>query len=93
MIFPQLPKRYVANDPIGPQAPLREIAATVEKPEVDIEAWWIKHGLATDPAAGLYRSSNEPIDYWSKDALEFYALCTAIVCWIAYWYGVHRGLW
>lgn len=103
MIFPELPKRnpwltHCMHNTLETvhiqKTPLRGNENTKELSKKDIEAWWIKHGLATDPAAiPTHRSRNEPIDYWAKDAVEFYALCTGIVCWIVYWFGVHHGVW
>ncbi len=75
------------------ETPLRGVEEATGSSSITIEGWWIKHGLATDPAAGLKISSTEPIDWWAKDAWEFYALCLAMIGWIAYWYGVHLGAW
>lgn len=100
MIFPELPKRstwlYTATDNTAHsvETPLRGLEETVQPSKITVEEWWIKHGLATDPAAGLRHSTTkEPINWWAKDAIEFYALCIGMVCWIVFWYGTHRGLW
>lgn len=99
MIFPELPKRstwlYTATDNTAHsvETPLRESTEPTGSSRITVEEWWIKHGLATDPAAAPLRSRQEPIDWLARDALEFYALCTGMVCWIVYWYGTHRGLW
>lgn len=103
MIFPDLPKHYtwqqyskelVLDTVTTVKTPLHGVEETAGPSRISVEEWWIAHGLATDPAAiPTHRSRNEPIDYWAKDALEFYALCLGIVCWIVYWYGVHHGAW
>jgi hypothetical protein len=93
MIFPHVPRQYTWQLEAQPKTPLH----SVQEPEtVDIELWFEQHGLPskrTDPAAGVYTSSREPIDYWAKDAVEFYALCVLIVCWTMYWWGTHHGVW
>ena len=102
MIFPDLPKHYTwmqhapeltQNRTPTVETPLRSLEDVTGQSKITVEEWWIKHGLATDPAAGSSRNTEESIDWWAKDALEFYALCTAMVCWCVYWYGVHRGVW
>jgi hypothetical protein len=105
MIFPDLPKHYswmqtapeLLQNRTGihtlTETPLRGLEDVAGQSKITVEEWWIKHGLATDPAAVSRHSEGEPINWWAKDALEFYALCVTMVCWIVYWYGVHRGLW
>lgn len=76
------------------KTPLRESAEPTGPSRITVEEWWIKHGLAQDPAASSARSwENSKIDWWAKDAVEFYALCAGMICWIVYWYGVHTGAW
>lgn len=75
------------------KTPLRGVEEVAGSSRISVEEWWIKHGLATDPAAAPMRSRQEPVDFGSKDAWEFYLLCVFMVCWIVYWYGTHRGLW
>lgn len=105
MIFPDLPKHYswmqtapeLLQNRTGmhelAETPLRGLEETTGSSRITVEEWWIKHGLATDPAAAPSRSAQEPVDFWSKDAWEFYLLCAAMICWIVYWYGIHRGVW
>ena len=108
MIFPDLPKHYTwmqhAPELAQNRTPAVEHTETNAGPctaktplrgpgKITVEEWWIKHGLAEDPAAGPRRMRTESIDYCSRDALEFYALCIGMVCWIVYWYGVHLGAW
>lgn len=103
MIFPHLPKHYewmmrapelhTTTEHIV-ETPLREPAEPTGPSRITVEEWWIKHGLATDPAASSAQSKDSAaIDWTGKDAWEFYALCIAMICWIAFWYGTHRGLW
>lgn len=75
------------------KTPLHNYTELREPGRITVEEWWIKHGLATDPAAAPRRNTEEPIDWLAKDALEFYALCLGILCWIVYWYGLHHGAW
>lgn len=99
MIFPQLPRRIVyeptVRDPVSKvdnirsvdsvQAPLRPLTA---------DHGFEQQGHSTGPAAGSSRNYKEdPIDWFARDAIEFYALCTVMTVWIVYWYGVHRGAW
>ena len=99
MIFPQLPRRIVyeptVRDPVSKvdsvrkihsiQAPLRPLTA---------DHGFEQQGYSTGPAAGfLKKSSHEPIDWSSRDSVEFYAICAALVVWMGYWNGLHRGLW
>lgn len=96
MIFPELPKKHAWQQPIAAstvETPLRGVEDDTGQSRITVEEWWIKHGLATDPAAAPSRNPEEPIDWLARDALEFYALCVTMVCWIAYWYGVHLGAW
>ncbi len=95
MIFPELPKRYnLTLKPPSVQTPLRGIEVQEEPAKITVEEWYIKHGLAGDPAAGKYTPrTKEPIDWFARDAGEFYLLCAAMTVWIVYWYGSHRGWW
>lgn len=102
MIFPDLPKRinfeqantYEAHEALMTvETPLRGVEQATTSSGITVQEWWIKHGLATDPAAMSSRNPEEPIDYWAADAWEFYALCTAMLCWIVYWWGLHHGAW
>ena len=97
MIFPQLPKRVNYTNTVTTahdKTPLHIIQTTLESSEpvaITVQEWWIRHGLATDPAALNY--SKEPIDWSSRESWEFYMIVCAFVCWTAYWLGVHRGAW
>ncbi len=95
MIFPELPKRYnLTLKPYSVQTPLHSIEVQEEPVKVNVEAWFIKHGLATDPAAGKYTPrTKEPINWLARDAGEFYLLCTVYAVWLAYWLGIHRSWW
>jgi hypothetical protein len=100
MIFPELPRRQqyeqqqVHSTADSIKTPLRSVEDTAGSSRITVEEWWIKHGLATDPAAALSRNYKEdPIDWLARDAIEFYALCTSMIVWIAYWLGIHRGWW
>jgi hypothetical protein len=102
MIFPHLPKHYewIMRAPElqvttidYAETPLHDPTEPTGSSRITVEEWWIKHGLARDPAAAPLRSRQEPIDWLARDALEFYALCLGILCWIVYWYGVHHGAW
>lgn len=78
---------------IEAKAPLHSQEQTTS---IDIEAWFEQHGLPSkriDPAAQVHSAGGKPIDWLAKDALEFYALSVAMICWTVYWYGVHRGAW
>lgn len=102
MIFPEIPKRHlwityspelVAEHTTQAKTPLQPVEQTKT---VDIEQWFKDHGLPStrvDPAALSKHSGGEPIDWWGRDAVEFYALCIMMVVWIVYWYGVHHGAW
>lgn len=106
MIFPHLPKHYtwmqtapeLLQNRTGihtlVETPLHESTEPTGPSRITVEEWWIKHGLATDPAASSAQSKDSAaIDWTGKDAWEFYALCIAMICWIAFWYGTHRGMW
>ncbi len=94
MIFPELPRRYHVSTLNIVKTPLHEVEEIVVPQAVNVDEWFRQHGLATDPAAGSYTPrSKEPINWFARDAWEFYALCTAMTVWIVYWYGIHRGLW
>ena len=99
MIFPDLPKRIdwtradhiEAVEAYRAKTPLQGIEEPVPQSRITVEEWYIKHGLATDPAA--LNRSKEPIDWSSRESWEFYMIVCAFVCWVAYWLGVHRGAW
>ena len=94
MIFPQLPKRVNYTNTVttaSDKTPLQVIHTSSEPVAITVQEWWVKHGLATDPAALNY--SKEPIDWFSRESWEFYMIVCAFVCWTAYWLGVHRGAW
>jgi len=99
MIFPELPKRYqwIQHSPelanTHTQTPLHMIEEPTGPSRITVEEWWIQHGLAQDPAALPKRSPGEKIDWLAKDAWEFYFLIISMIAWIAYWYGVHMGVW
>jgi hypothetical protein len=95
MIFPELPKRYrTVLEPYSVQTPLHSIEVQEEPVKVDVEAWFIKQGLAGDPAASPSRiDRNQQINWLSWDAGEFYLLCTVYAVWLAYWLGIHRSWW
>jgi hypothetical protein len=87
MIFPDRPKRIDftrASTDDTVQTPLRCLAETVELNGVSAENWL---GLAKDPAA------IDPIDWFARDAWEFYLLCVCMIAWCVYWVGVDRGAW
>lgn len=76
------------------KTPLREVEETARTGTVDVEQWFIKHGLATDPAAGSYAArTNEPLDWFARDAWELYGLITVFAVWLSFWLGIHRGWW
>ena len=99
MIFPELPKRLRFELPTREhstntvQTPLHGVEDVTAQSRIDREQWWRDHGLSTDPAAAPLRSREEPIDWLARDAIEFYLLCTGMLAWCVYWYGVHRGVW
>lgn len=94
MIFPELPRRTEFYSRTIVKTPLHKIEPVVSQPKIDVDEWFRTHGLATDPAAVPYiPRSNEPINWWARDALELYALITVYAVWLAYWLGVHREWW
>ncbi len=107
MIFPELVRRqqywqqqqadqvyHTANSVNSVKTPLRGVEETARTGTVDVEQWFRDHGLAADPAAGMYtRPSNEPIDWFARDAWELYGLITVFAVWLAFWLGIHRGWW
>jgi hypothetical protein len=90
MIFPDLPKRpeFWNPPPIEPPAIVQE----AQPKKINAEEWWIAHGLAPESQQTVSLRSG-PIDWFGRDAWEFYFLCAGMIAWIAYWYGVHRGAW
>ena len=107
MIFPELVRRqqywqqqpadqvyHTANSVNSIKTPLRGVEQTATTGTVDVEQWFRDHGLAADPAAGMYtRSRNEPIDWLARDAWELYGLITVFAVWLTVWLGIHRGWW
>ena len=94
MIFPELPRRTEFYSGSTVKTPLREVEVQEEPVKVDVEAWFIKQGLAVDPAAGSYSvRRNEQINWLAKDAGELYILITVYAVWLTYWLGVHREWW
>jgi len=107
MIFPELVRRqqywqqqqadqvyHTANSVNSIKTPLRGVEQTARTGTVDVEQWFRDHGLAADPAAGMYtRSRNEPIDWFARDAWELYGLITVFAVWLTFWLGIHRGWW
>ena len=97
MIFPDIPKRYRLQEPrVEPiiDKPKTPLHIAEQEHTMDIELWFEQHGLPskrTDPAA-LPRTQGQ-IDWLAQDAWEFYCLCTVIMVWIGYWWGVHHGVW
>jgi hypothetical protein len=105
MIFPDLPKHYswqqtqpkleqntlsevhTVQANTGPKAPLRGFA------DMTIDEWFDQHGYSVGPAAASERTTIEPINWLAPDAIEFYVLCLAMICWFVYWYGAHIGSW
>lgn len=105
MIFPELPRHhhfysqqqtdiihYQANKlhnnidySVELKTPLR--GSTID--QYMASKGWIQ--LSTDPAAAYPNS--DPVDWFAKDAWEFYALCVFMVAWISVWLGIHRGWW
>jgi hypothetical protein len=96
MIFPDLPKRknFIIEPKIQQTTIDLKPTSDEPKPAVDVEQWMIEHGWINQvTSAANTRPKNEPIDWFARDAWEFYLLCTGMLGWIVYWYGVHRGVW
>ena len=96
MIFPELPRRILWPEQIIDSTAKTPLHCEEQTTGIDIELWFEQHGLPskrTDPAARVNSKEGTQINWWAKDAVEFYALCTAIVCWTVFWYGSHRGIW
>ena len=109
MIFPDLPKHYqwqhsapelIQNrDPVLEHVQANVGPCTAKAPlrgprGITAEEWLVERGYSVGPAAGSReRAEKESINWFAQDALEFYALCAGMLCWIVYWYGVHVGLW
>jgi hypothetical protein len=96
MIFPDLPKHYswlpkleqnTLSEVHTAKAPLRGFA------DMTIDEWFDQHGYSVGPAAASERTTIEPINWLAPDAIEFYVLCLAMICWVVYWYGAHIGSW
>jgi hypothetical protein len=88
------PLRGVEHSVNSIKTPLRGVEQTATTGTVDVEQWFRDHGLAADPAAGMYtRSRNEPIDWLARDAWELYGLITVFAVWLTFWLGIHRGWW
>jgi hypothetical protein len=90
MIFPDRPKRIdftraSTDETVDTvETPLRCLAETVELNGVSAANWRMG---AKDPAAV------SKIDWFARDAWEFYLLCVCMITWCTYWLGVHRGTW
>lgn len=99
MIFPDVPRRRTmplapGKTPPTAQAPLQGSEVPKDEDRIRIEQWFESRGMGLGPAAGVASAGRlEPIDWWSKDALEFYLLCLAMICWIVYCAGAHYGYW
>lgn len=105
MIFPELPRRIfgpeqitdsAAKTNVGPCTAKAPLHCEEQTTGIDIELWFEQHGLPslrTDPAAMVGPARGTQINWWARDAVEFYALCVAMILWIVYWYGVHHGAW
>ena len=76
MIFPQ-PRRI-----IQPKITQEIAEAEIPAPQVNVEQWWQDHGLSPE---ALKPHNSEPIDWWARDAWEFYLLCVGIVIWVCFW--------
>lgn len=96
MIFPDMPKKrnFWTQPQIDQVNQAAEIMlakmhpAPIADPEPPqhktIEEWWVEHGLS--PASVPGSSHSGPVDWFARDAWEFYFLCVGIVAWVAYWY-------
>lgn len=94
MIFPELPRRTEFYSGAIAETPLHSIEVQEEPVKVDVEAWFIKRGLAGDPAASSYSvRRNEQINWFAQDAWELYILITVYAVWLTYWLGIHREWW
>lgn len=100
MIFPDLPKHYTWQHTVPELAENRDpVLAQAQAPlrgsgNLTVDEWLEQRGYSVGPAAGSRENRGiEPIDWFAKDALEFYALCVAMVCWTIYWWGIHHGAW
>jgi hypothetical protein len=106
MIFPELPRRQyyytqqqndqrqvlinqiTMNNTVDTKTPLRDSNS------IDVEQWFREHGLATGPAAvSTHSSTNEPFDWFARDAWELYGLIIVFATWLSFWLGIHRGWW
>jgi hypothetical protein len=84
MIFPELPKKYKQQI---------ELTA-VQNTETPLRWNSVKDTDILDPAANSTETlENSSIDWFARDAWEFYAVCVSLAVWITYWLGVHRGTW
>jgi hypothetical protein len=99
MIFPDLPKRINFEQAHTYEAPAPyELASSVQTPlrasaPLTADQWFVQQGYSIDPAAQSSRNPEESIDWLARDAWEFYTLCTAMIAWIVYWWGLHHGAW
>ena len=105
MIFPDLPRHhyfwmqqqdqtYFETNSIDSVDSVPDTTTKAPLQGPALEQWLADHSYypyALGPAARP--SYNEPIDWFARDALEFYALCMGLAAWIVYWYGFHRSLW
>lgn len=104
MIFPDMPKKqnFWTQQQIDQVNQAAEIMLAKMRPaptadpepvvsQMSVDEWWAKHGLNTESPIPQQRTG--PIDWFARDAWEFYLLCTGMLAWIVYWYGVHRAIW
>ena len=96
MIFPDLPKRpqFWTNTQINTVNAWAEQAMTKMQPAsqadpksnkpMTIEQWWVAHGIS--PVLGPGARHSGPIDWFARDAWEFYFLCAFMIAWVGYWY-------
>lgn len=93
MIFPdRLRNTRFAQAQLN-KAPLRKNEELCLNKELTADDWFEQQGFTVGPAAGSSQNPKESIDWWSRDAGEFYLLCTCMIAWCVYWLGVHRGAW
>ena len=99
MIFPDMPKRQNFWTPtqivqINSWAEQRQVKVQAVEPEhiehkvssVSVEEWWQAHGLSAASTSGQRASG--PINWFARDAWEFYTLFVFMIAWVAYWYQV-----
>ncbi len=79
MIFPQLRKEA------KPRQDFEQTAVIAPAVITQTETHSEKTRIAARPR------QPEPIDWWARDAWEFYAIVLFMICWMVFWYGVHTG--